>query len=56
MKYIVTQKEDGKEEIFLFPQAVNHAAMAEALIGLKNQTFGEWHRKIRHSSRIAFAN
>jgi len=44
MKYIVTESDEGKREIFLFPRAVNHDAMAEALYGIKDQTRGDWRR------------
>lgn len=47
MKYIVTKNEEGKEEIFVFPKAVNHDAMAEMLARIKNQTHGNWRRVTR---------
>lgn len=44
MKYIVTKNKDGKEEMFTFPDSVNHNIMAEAIGHLKNQTHGDWKR------------
>lgn len=36
MKYIVTKQPDGTEEIFIFPKAVHHKDMAEAVGYLKD--------------------
>lgn len=44
MKYIVTEDENFKEEIFLFPNSVNHACFAEAIGGILNQKHGNWKR------------
>lgn len=44
MKYIVTEDEEFKEEIFLFPNSVNHACFSEAIEGLRNQKHGNWKR------------
>jgi len=39
MKYIVTKNiATTEEEIFLFPNTVNHDCMGEVLEGIKNQT------------------
>lgn len=40
--------EDSTEEIFVFPMSINHDAMAEALVGIKNKTSGDW-RRIRRT-------
>lgn len=47
MKYIVTAQEDGTEEIFVFPRSVNHDCMAEALGGIRDQSWGNWKRVYR---------
>lgn len=47
MKYIVTKQSDGKEEIFIFPNSVNHDVMAESIKRMKNQNHGDWRRVIR---------
>jgi hypothetical protein len=44
MKYVVTQDEDGKEELFMFPKSVNHDVFANAVSRLKNQSHGNWKR------------
>jgi hypothetical protein len=44
LKYIVTLSEGSIEEIFVFPNAVNHDCMAESLMRIKNKTHGDWHR------------
>lgn len=44
MKYIVTQRQDGKEEMFIFADTVNHDCMAEAISHMRNQTHGTWTR------------
>jgi len=43
MKYIVTSNEEGLEEIFIFPDTVNHNVMAESVEFMKNQ-HGNWKR------------
>lgn len=47
MKYIVTHCEQHGEEIFVFPESINHNIMAEAIGRLKNQSFGDWSRITR---------
>lgn len=44
MKYIVTRDGSGKEEIFIFPVAVHHDVMYNAVCRLKNQSHGNWER------------
>jgi len=44
MKYIVTKDENGKEEIFIFPKAVNHDCFAEAVQRIRDQSTGRWRR------------
>ena len=44
MKYIVTKSEYGKEELFMFPESVNHDVFAQAVARLKNQSHGNWQR------------
>lgn len=44
MKYIRTETEDFKSEIFTFPESVNHDAMMEMLRGIKDQTQSPWKR------------
>lgn len=54
MKYIVTENEDGIEEIFTFPDSVHHDAMAEILNRIKNQTHGNWERIRRRPVSAGF--
>lgn len=42
MKYIVTESEHGKSEIFIFSRAIDHDCMAEMLRRIKNQSHGNW--------------
>lgn len=44
MKYITTKSEEGKLEIFTFPNDINHNAMAEVLCRIRNKTYGDWKR------------
>lgn len=45
MKYIVTENADtGEEEIFTFPNSVNHDVMAESIAGMRTQTWSPWKR------------
>jgi hypothetical protein len=54
MKYIVTKSEEGKIEIFTFPDSINHDAMAEALACVRNQTYGDWRRIERQPISAGF--
>ena len=54
MKYICTEDEKGKEEIFLFPSHIDHDAMAEGLEGFRNQTYGNWERLYRKPISAGF--
>lgn len=56
MKYIVTQQDDGVEEIFLFPTAVHHDAFAELVDSYKDQTYGNWQRVFRQPVRAGFVD
>ncbi len=56
MKFITTEDETGKQEIFLFPDDVNHDAMAEMLERIKNQTYGNWHRVRRTPIAAGFVD
>ena len=47
MKYICTEDKDNKEEIFLFPNGIDHDCMAEMLGFIKNQSYGDWERVFR---------
>ena len=52
MKYIVTDTE-GKEELFIFPEHINHDAMAEVLSYIKTGDL-KWVRKFREPIRAGF--
>lgn len=54
MKYITAKKEDGLEELFLFPRHINHDCMAEVLSYIKNQTYGNWEREYREIVSAGF--
>jgi hypothetical protein len=54
MKYIVTNTEEGKEEIFIFPDTVSHTSMAEAVCAMRNQTHGNWVRIHRDAVAAGF--
>jgi len=56
MKYIRTVSEQDVEEIFLFPDTVNHDAMAEVLMYIKNQTHGNWERVMRTPISAGFVS
>lgn len=56
MKFITTEDEDGKQEIFTFPRSIPHDAMAEMLGFIKNQTWGNWHRVYRAPIAAGFVN
>lgn len=54
MKYIVTTREGGIEEIFVFPSTINHDCMAEVLCRIKNHTHGNWNRIPRRPISAGF--
>lgn len=54
MKYIRTTNEEGEDEIFTFPDTVNHDCMAEALELIRNQTYGNWSRVLRKPVSAGF--
>jgi hypothetical protein len=47
MKYICVEKEDGKQEIIVFPKTIDHDVMAESVGRMKNSTYGNWKREWR---------
>ena len=47
MKYIVTVREGNIEEMFVFPETINHDCMAEMISRIKNQSHGDWERICR---------
>jgi hypothetical protein len=54
LKFVTTIDEDGKEELFSFPDGVHHDAMAEILGRIKNQTHGTWFRVYREPISAGF--
>lgn len=54
MKFITTVDDAGHEEVFLFPRNIEHAAMAEVLGRIKNQTSGQWYRVFRKPIAAGF--
>lgn len=54
MKYIVTENhsDNDKEEIFVFPNSINHDSMFEGISRLKNKTWGNLERQ----SRVAISS
>jgi len=53
MKYIVTEL-DGKEEIFIFPDSVNHDCMDEAISRIKSRKGSGWVRLRRRAISAGF--
>jgi hypothetical protein len=56
MKYITTQQQDDKEELFTFPKTIDHDAMAEILRHIKNRTHGQWERVYRKPISAGFVD
>ena len=56
MKYITTEDKNGHLDIFTFPDSINHDCMAEALEGIRSQTFGDWERIRRIPLSAGFVN
>ena len=56
MKYIVTETKEGTEDIFIFPNTVNHDCMAEVLCYIKDQSWGDWERVYRKPIAAGFTD
>lgn len=56
MKYIVTRNDNGCEEIFTFPNSVNHDCFAEGVERLRNKSHGDWRRINRTVISAGFIN
>ena len=57
MKFITTSNpEPLEEEIFLFPNSVDHDTLAEALHRIRNQSHGNWHRVHREPISAGFVS
>lgn len=56
MKYIVTECEDGKEDIFIFSERIHHDCMMEMLRCIKNQSYGQWGRVSRGCIAAGFTD
>lgn len=54
MKYIVTESEEGDQQIFIFPRAIDHDCMAEVLSCIKDRSWGEWSRVFRKPIAAGF--
>ncbi|WP_338924645.1 hypothetical protein V0M98_34060 (plasmid) [Pseudomonas silesiensis] len=59
MKYVVTQDEDGKEEIFIFPKRFNHDDFADVVNYLKTFQNGNpdnWERQYKKPIAAGFTD
>lgn len=59
LKYIVTQDEDGVEEIFVFPKRYNHDDFASDINGLRVRdpfNHREWERKYKKPIAAGFTD
>jgi len=56
MKYICAINDDGEQEIFIFPDTVNHDCFYEGVTALRNQTWGEWKRIFREVISAGFVD
>ena len=54
MKYICTKSEAGEEEIFLFPDTINHDDMADSLQSIKMSDGRSWIRIYRKPISAGF--
>ena len=54
MKYIVTVRADNIEEMFVFPDTINHDCMAEMISRIKNHTGNGWERVMRRPISAGF--
>lgn len=59
MKYIVTENEEGKQEIFMFPKRYNHDDMADTvnhLKSFKNNNPRDWERHYKKPIAAGFTD
>lgn len=59
MKYIVTQDEEDKVEIFIFPKRYNHDDMADTVCHLKtykNGSHRDWERQYKKPIAAGFTD
>lgn len=59
MKYIVTNDEEGKQELFMFPKAINHNDFADAVQRIKTYVNGnprDWIRLERTPIAAGFTD
>ena len=59
LKYVVTQDEDGVEEIFVFPKRYNHDDFAQDINGLRVRdpnNHREWARKYKEPIAAGFTD
>ena len=59
MKYVVTKDENGKEELFMFPKAINHNDFADAVQRIKTYVNGnprDWIRLKRTPVAAGFTD
>lgn len=59
MKYVVTEDENGKQELFMFPKHINHDDFADCLRGIKTYINGnhrEWERMYRKPIAAGFTD
>jgi len=56
MKYVCMKNSAEMEEMFLFPNWVNHDCIEEVLSRIKDQTHGNWHREFRHPVSAGFVS
>lgn len=54
-KYIVTENEDGIEEIFIFPKAIDHDAFHENSLLIDNSLYPEQYRFVTGAGFIDFS-
>lgn len=54
MKYVVTENEDGQQELFMFPRTVNHDDMSEVLHYIKVWQGREWNRQFKKPISAGF--
>ncbi len=56
MKYVVVRIESGKEQLFIFPKAVNHDSFAEVLSHIREGDHNNWKREYREPVSAGFTD
>lgn len=56
MKYVVVNSDEFGDQLFLFPESVNHNDFAEVLSNIKHGSYRNWNRIYREPVSAGFSD